>query len=554
MLTCEETEPELGAYLDGELTPRERATIDAHLVLCEKCNAVLNQIEFARKSLTALPKFSAPPALAPRIHAALRNEFAQALPSQIPLPVTLPPQPVRFVAAPRAISGHWPWAAFASGAAAIAMVALMGYVALAPSSDKLARVSERPEQLNRNEPINAPAAPLDAPIQRKAARAEPDFSAARSRPADPALRNLPTQLKPSAQAAKSAYSSGDLRANQNAALARDKAEPPVAQEPAPALKNAEAVEKQMALNDAAKLDALQSNKDRIADFTLGVKPEQANRDDARKLDLVEKRGDSGGGNGGNGALAPKPAAVASDKILPPVDAEKRVAEPLRGAASAKKEAALAEQLQRNETESRVRAVLGAPGKAPAPNAAAASTSPVAPSAPVIAGIPVAPGAPPTTAGAALAATTPVAKAPLIVIVRTPDVPKAVAHLRELAAKLNASVEYAMVADKDAPYPAKTPTLGFGGKRHAEYILTAAPQQRSALLNELYSLQAEGLKYSFASKPATEYNKGAADEAEDLSSVKNKNQPAAATSKTGGPIVTGGKDAEQLTIKVEFYAE
>ena len=507
MLTCEETEPELGAYLDGELNPRERATIEAHLVLCEKCNAVLNQIEFARKSLTALPKLSAPPALAPRILAVMRNDLTQTPADLPPVSIKLPTEPVRLFTPTRHIPGPWPWAAFASGAAAMAMVSLMGYVVLAPSSDKLARVTERSDQLTQNAPINAPAATLEVPILRKAARPEPDFSAATSRPSDPTLRNFPAQPE---QTAQSAHPSGDLRANQNAALARDKAEPQVAQVPAPAMKNAENIEKQMTWKDGARSDAAAP----------------ANLDAVRKLDLTENRVDNKEG-------VPKPAAAPSDKSAPPLEAEKLAPAPFRGAASAKRAAALDEQLQHNETETRVRSALGAPGKAPAPSAPGASV------------------APPATTSPAPVAATPVSKAPLVVIVRTPDVVRAIVKLRELAAKLNASVEYSRVAEKETPAAAKTPSLGFGGKKISEVTLTAAPQQRSAVLNELYALQAESLKYSSASKSAAATKTGAGDEFEDISALIKKIAPTDAGDKSKPQAAKLG---EQLTIKVEFYKE
>jgi anti-sigma factor RsiW len=73
MLKCDEAEIDLSAYLDGELSPGDRARLEAHLVLCEKCNAVLTELENARCKLQALERRTAPAALRAQVLSAIKN-------------------------------------------------------------------------------------------------------------------------------------------------------------------------------------------------------------------------------------------------------------------------------------------------------------------------------------------------------------------------------------------------------------------------------------------------------------------------------------------------
>lgn len=144
MLTCEEAEAELSAHLDGELSPEERAVLDAHLATCKNCSVAKEKIEASRKILMALPKIAAPSSLKAKISAAVREELASSrnVPADTKTPGTarlsaVQPAPeltefaVPAIVPIRRHAGTWP--VFASAAAAMVMVGLMGYVVLAPS-------------------------------------------------------------------------------------------------------------------------------------------------------------------------------------------------------------------------------------------------------------------------------------------------------------------------------------------------------------------------------------------------------------------------------------
>jgi hypothetical protein len=90
MSKCEDVQAELSAYLDGELTAEEMHALDAHLCLCDNCNAVLSELEAVRDSLAALPKLPAPPAMAAKVQRALEAE--PALPQDRPAKVSLFPK------------------------------------------------------------------------------------------------------------------------------------------------------------------------------------------------------------------------------------------------------------------------------------------------------------------------------------------------------------------------------------------------------------------------------------------------------------------------------
>jgi anti-sigma factor RsiW len=81
MAKCEDVQAELSAYLDGELSVEEKHALDAHLCLCDACNAVLGELESVRASLGALPKLKAPATLARDVR---QKISAERLP--IPLP------------------------------------------------------------------------------------------------------------------------------------------------------------------------------------------------------------------------------------------------------------------------------------------------------------------------------------------------------------------------------------------------------------------------------------------------------------------------------------
>lgn len=55
----------LSAYLDGELAPAERASVDAHLAGCLDCRGELDGLMAARSALRGLPVLDLPPGMIP---------------------------------------------------------------------------------------------------------------------------------------------------------------------------------------------------------------------------------------------------------------------------------------------------------------------------------------------------------------------------------------------------------------------------------------------------------------------------------------------------------
>ncbi len=51
---------ELSAYLDGELSTPEAATVTAHLATCSACRSELQELDAARTAIRALPRLEAP--------------------------------------------------------------------------------------------------------------------------------------------------------------------------------------------------------------------------------------------------------------------------------------------------------------------------------------------------------------------------------------------------------------------------------------------------------------------------------------------------------------
>jgi len=67
MLSCAKCRKRLGVYLDGELTQRERKSIERHLAKCESCNAALKELRSLEALMHTLDVPPAPAALTSRI-------------------------------------------------------------------------------------------------------------------------------------------------------------------------------------------------------------------------------------------------------------------------------------------------------------------------------------------------------------------------------------------------------------------------------------------------------------------------------------------------------
>ena len=72
-MSCPRTLKRLSPYLDGDLGDAERARIRAHLETCKGCAAELDALQRTVELLGALPEVEAPPHLAQRIIARLRD-------------------------------------------------------------------------------------------------------------------------------------------------------------------------------------------------------------------------------------------------------------------------------------------------------------------------------------------------------------------------------------------------------------------------------------------------------------------------------------------------
>ncbi len=57
---CEEKQKLLSAYIDGQLTPTERSSIDEHLVICKECHEELASLQATKDILKRVPSVLSP--------------------------------------------------------------------------------------------------------------------------------------------------------------------------------------------------------------------------------------------------------------------------------------------------------------------------------------------------------------------------------------------------------------------------------------------------------------------------------------------------------------
>jgi hypothetical protein len=74
MKHCQDIQPELSAYLDGELTPPQRAEVEAHLASCPRCQEELAELKTLAAGVAALPKLEP----APQFLAEVRRKIARS--------------------------------------------------------------------------------------------------------------------------------------------------------------------------------------------------------------------------------------------------------------------------------------------------------------------------------------------------------------------------------------------------------------------------------------------------------------------------------------------
>ena len=73
MFGCSRVRRQLGAYLDGELSPKNRAVVERHLVHCQPCRIALESLHRLERTLQSAEVPPAPPSLAWQIMAKARE-------------------------------------------------------------------------------------------------------------------------------------------------------------------------------------------------------------------------------------------------------------------------------------------------------------------------------------------------------------------------------------------------------------------------------------------------------------------------------------------------
>ena len=73
MKNCQDIQPDLSAYVDGELAPSRRAEIEAHVAACPRCQQELAGLRTLAAGVAALPRLHP----APRFLAEVRRKIAQ---------------------------------------------------------------------------------------------------------------------------------------------------------------------------------------------------------------------------------------------------------------------------------------------------------------------------------------------------------------------------------------------------------------------------------------------------------------------------------------------
>jgi anti-sigma factor RsiW len=80
MNDCDIIQPELSAYVDGELTPHRRELVEAHLASCPRCQEALAELKTLTAGVAALPKLPTPP----RFLAEVRAKIARGDHPEVP--------------------------------------------------------------------------------------------------------------------------------------------------------------------------------------------------------------------------------------------------------------------------------------------------------------------------------------------------------------------------------------------------------------------------------------------------------------------------------------
>lgn len=105
MFSCLRVRRQLGAYLDGELSPKGQTAVERHLLRCRPCHAALERLRRLEDALQIAEVPPAPPSLAGQIMAKAReHQLTGTVPNVIRLGHTFAPsQPWAFKIAAAAV-------------------------------------------------------------------------------------------------------------------------------------------------------------------------------------------------------------------------------------------------------------------------------------------------------------------------------------------------------------------------------------------------------------------------------------------------------------------
>jgi anti-sigma factor RsiW len=73
MFSCLKVRRQLSAYLDGELSPKNRTAVERHLARCRACGVALESLRRLARALEIVQVLPAPPSLAGQIMAKARD-------------------------------------------------------------------------------------------------------------------------------------------------------------------------------------------------------------------------------------------------------------------------------------------------------------------------------------------------------------------------------------------------------------------------------------------------------------------------------------------------
>jgi anti-sigma factor RsiW len=121
-MTCDDVEPLVEAYVDGELDLERALAVETHVAGCAACAARLERTRALARTMKAAPYFRAPEALAQRVRATIPAASATV-------------QPRRPDATRRRQQSWWPWLIPVASAAVVIVAVAAGLLFLRAAPD-----------------------------------------------------------------------------------------------------------------------------------------------------------------------------------------------------------------------------------------------------------------------------------------------------------------------------------------------------------------------------------------------------------------------------------